>query len=136
MANRLTMAIVDTVQRLHASGWSQRRIARELAIDRETVRRYVGCGETAAKPAISPAGSLGSKPATFSASPAPVGGRCGTAGCAAAGRNSKPAISPAGSGGFNPTVSPTEYGVTAPAILPAGQVDEAADAPPASASAG
>src|SRR2546428_10984776 len=105
MANWLKMAIVETIQRLHASGWSQRRIARELAIDRETVRRYVGCGETAAKPAISPAGSLGSKPATFYASPAPVGGRWGTAGCAAAGRILKPALSPAGTGGVNPPAS-------------------------------
>ncbi len=59
MANQLKMAIVQTILRLHALGWSQRRIARELAMDRETVRRYVACGETAAKPAISPAGSVG-----------------------------------------------------------------------------
>ena len=58
MANRLKVVIVETILRLHASGWSQRRIARELAIDRETVRRYVRCGGTAAKPAISPAGSV------------------------------------------------------------------------------
>ena len=86
MANRLKIAIVQTILRLHASGWSQRRIARELAIDRETVRRYVRCGETAAKPAIPPAGSGGSKPATFSPLPGPVGqefGCCGLCGATA-----------------------------------------------------
>jgi transposase len=97
MANRLKMAIVQTIQRLHASGWSQRRIARELAIDRETVRRYVACGETAAKPAISPAGSLGSKPATFSPLPGAAGDGCDGTDDTGGERDSKPAISPAGS---------------------------------------
>jgi transposase len=41
MANRLKMAKVHSIQTLHARGWSQRRIARELGIHRETVARYV-----------------------------------------------------------------------------------------------
>lgn len=40
MANRLKMAEVQAIQALLARGWSRRRIARELGVDRETVRRY------------------------------------------------------------------------------------------------
>ena len=36
MANQLKVAKVLSIQTLHAQGWSQRRIARELGIDRET----------------------------------------------------------------------------------------------------
>jgi len=41
MANRLKMATVQSVLLLHAQGWSGRRIARELHVNRETVSRYV-----------------------------------------------------------------------------------------------
>ena len=41
MANVLKMAKVHSIQTLHARGWSQRRIARELGVHRETVARYV-----------------------------------------------------------------------------------------------
>ena len=41
MGNRLKMARVQSILSLHAQGWSRRRIARELGIDRETVSRYV-----------------------------------------------------------------------------------------------
>jgi DNA-binding NarL/FixJ family response regulator len=41
MANRLKMARVQSILSLHAQGWSRRRIAHELGIDRETVSRYV-----------------------------------------------------------------------------------------------
>ena len=40
MANRLKMAIVQAIIGLLEQGWSQRRIARELGIHRETVARY------------------------------------------------------------------------------------------------
>jgi len=40
MANQLKMAMVHTICELLQRGWSQRRIARTLGIDRETVRRY------------------------------------------------------------------------------------------------
>jgi IS30 family transposase len=39
VANQLKMALIDTIQRLHRQKWSQRRIALELQIDRETVSR-------------------------------------------------------------------------------------------------
>lgn len=44
MANLLAMCKVLSVQTLRSQGWSNRRIARELGIDRETVRRHLaGC---------------------------------------------------------------------------------------------
>lgn len=46
MANRLRMAKVHSIQTLHAQGWSQRRIARALGVDRETVARYVHAAAT------------------------------------------------------------------------------------------
>ena len=52
MANLLKMADVQAIVALFQQGWSKRRIARELGIDRETVARY-----TAPKPAISHTGS-------------------------------------------------------------------------------
>jgi transposase len=48
MANRLKMAQIQAVTALLQQGWSQRRIARELGLDRETVARYA---QLAAKPA-------------------------------------------------------------------------------------
>lgn len=41
MANVLKMAKVHSILTLHARGWSQRRIARELGVHRETVARYL-----------------------------------------------------------------------------------------------
>jgi transposase len=41
MSNRLKMATVDSIHLLHAQGWTNRRIARQLGINRETVNRYV-----------------------------------------------------------------------------------------------
>lgn len=40
MANRLKMAMVQSILTLHAQGWSWRRIAQELRVDRGTVSRY------------------------------------------------------------------------------------------------
>ena len=72
MANRLKMAISDSIFTLHQRGWSQRRIARELGLNRETVGRYLRQGQAASKPAIAPIGSavpdVSSKPAI-----APIG---------------------------------------------------------------
>jgi transposase len=42
MANQLKMADVQAILALWRSGWSLRRIARELGLNRETVGRYVG----------------------------------------------------------------------------------------------
>lgn len=65
MANVLDMADQATITALWKRGWSQRRIARETGIHRETVGRYIrlalaaeGAGD-GSKPAISTAGSGG-----------------------------------------------------------------------------
>ena len=70
MANRLKMARVQSILSLRAQGWSRRRIARELGIDRETVSRYVELdqqsaatlesGDGVSKPANAPILSPGS----------------------------------------------------------------------------
>lgn len=60
MANQLKMAMIQALLALHARGWSQRRIARELGIDRGTVARYLQLAAQA-KPAISLTGSEGSE---------------------------------------------------------------------------
>jgi transposase len=87
MANQLKVAKVLSIQALHTRGWSQRRIARELGIHRETVARHLG---QASKPATAPTGSAEgeevSKPAT-----APPGSGDGE-------DFSKPAKAPTGSG--------------------------------------
>lgn len=77
MSNELKMAIVQSIQQLLAAGWSQRRIARQLGIDRGAVKRHVDLLRSAttstSKPAMAPTGSPGSKPATLDAVPGMVG---------------------------------------------------------------
>ncbi len=51
MSNHLEVTVLQAVTTLHARGWSHRRIARELGIHRETVRRHL---VLAAKPARNP----------------------------------------------------------------------------------
>ena len=63
MANRLKMAIIDTIHTLRQQGWSQRRIARELQMNRETVARHLAA-QVAPKPATPEEAPSGSKPAT------------------------------------------------------------------------
>jgi transposase len=69
MANILNMAKKESILALHAQGWSQRRIALELSIDRSTVARTLQTLQPQPKPASAPTGCEGSKPATFSTSP-------------------------------------------------------------------
>jgi transposase len=92
MANQLKMADIQALLALHGRGWSQRRIARELGIDRETVARHIGLASAAAaKPASAPPGSQGvegSNPAS-----APPGSNDTMEGAA----DSKPASAPSGS---------------------------------------
>jgi IS30 family transposase len=52
MSNSLKVSLQATIYSLDDRGWSRRRIARELGIDRETVGRHLRL----AKPAISTAG--------------------------------------------------------------------------------
>ena len=82
MSNVLKVSLQATIYSLHGRGWSRRRIARELGINRETVGRYL----LLAKPAISTTGVEG----TGEAKPA-----ISTAGAEGAGE-AKPAISIAG----------------------------------------
>src|SRR6266436_1508983 len=67
MANLLKMAVSETIRTLHRRGWSQRRIADELGINRETVARHLRQADPPSKPAIAPPGSTApegaSKPA-------------------------------------------------------------------------
>ncbi|MBN2217595.1 MAG: winged helix-turn-helix domain-containing protein [Pirellulales bacterium] len=41
MANRLNMAKIQAIEQLQALKWSQRKIARELGIDRGAVARHL-----------------------------------------------------------------------------------------------
>ena len=71
MANQLKVAKVLSIHALHAQGWSQRRIARELGISRDAVARRLKEGSNQAK---APTGSGDSKPAK-----APTGSEAGVA---------------------------------------------------------
>jgi transposase len=64
MANILKLNEQNTIQQMAARGWSRRRIARELKVDRKTVRRYLAAA--AKSPTIS---TPGSPPAAESKSP-------------------------------------------------------------------
>src|SRR6266404_1451798 len=95
--NQLKMDIQQTIGTLSRGGWSQRRIARELGIDRETVARYrrlVRQAE-APKPAIPPAGSEPVQ--TPNPAIVPPGPEVTTAPSCPPAESSNPAISPTGS---------------------------------------
>ena len=69
MANVLNVALIESIRSLFAQGWSRRRIARELGVDRETVGKYVSqqsCGQT---PPNLLTGSGHPKPATLAGIP-------------------------------------------------------------------
>lgn len=57
MTNRLKMAMNETILSLHRRGWSNRRIARELGVDRDAVSRHVREFMAASKAAKAPPGS-------------------------------------------------------------------------------
>ncbi len=54
MANQLKVAKVLSIKTLHEQGWSQRRIARELGVSRDSVAKYL---RQQSKPAKAPIGS-------------------------------------------------------------------------------
>ena len=89
MSNLLKVAMIDIILSLHRKGWSQRQIAIELGINRETVARYIKRVGTAPKPANAPSGSepLGSDPKPANAPP----------GSEPLGSDPKPANAPSGS---------------------------------------
>ena len=60
MANHLKMAKVHAILTLHARGWSNRRIAQELGIDRDTVSRHVRREADRSNTAKAPTGSAAS----------------------------------------------------------------------------
>ena len=65
MANQLKMDMVNAILTLKQRGWSQRRIARELGINRETVAKYINLPDAGPKPATNaPTGWEDSKPAS------------------------------------------------------------------------
>jgi hypothetical protein len=57
MGNRLRMALIETIITLRRRGWSRRRIARELGVDRETVTRHLRGAAEASNATIAPSGS-------------------------------------------------------------------------------
>jgi transposase len=67
MANRLKMALIDAILSLKARRWSNRRIARELGIDRDTVSRQLR-----ANAAKAPIGITEAQPES-NAAKAPIG---------------------------------------------------------------
>lgn len=71
MANVLNVALIESIQALFAQGWSRRRIARELGVDRETVGKYVLQGSAGQNQPNLLTGSDTSKPATWPGLPAP-----------------------------------------------------------------
>ena len=95
--NQLKMDIQQTIGTLSRGGWSQRRIARELGIDRETVARYrrLAREAEAPKPAIPPAGS--ELVQTPNPAIVPPGSEVTTAPSCPPAESSTPAISPTGS---------------------------------------
>ena len=96
--NRLKMAEVQAILTLASRGWSFRRVAEALGIDRETVARYVREARDPPKPAKAPAGSAG--PATPLARQGASRGRDGG--------KSKPAKAPTGSEASAPSRSVCE----------------------------
>ena len=97
MANRLNMAKIQAIEQLRTLKWSQRKIARELKIDRGAVARHLRRLQNDPKAAIPPTGSADPKAATFPPAPGAFSIRVDQAGCAASDADSKAAIPPTGS---------------------------------------
>jgi transposase len=98
MSNLLKVAMIDQILSLHRQGLSQRRIARELGVNRETVARCLDRIKVAPKPANAPSGSTAQ-----SAEPKPANAPPGSTAQSA---ESKPANAPPGSTAPGSTISP------------------------------
>jgi transposase len=85
----IKVATIDIILSLHRRGWSQRRIANELDINRETVARHLKQAESAPKPANAPSGS-----GTLESAPKPANAPSGPGTLESA---PKPANAPTGS---------------------------------------
>ncbi len=91
MANVLKMALIEAIVSLHRRGWSRRRIARELGVDRATVSRHLRTALEGSNAANAPLGSA-SLETESNAANAPIGSE-------AIGEQSNAAIAPLGSEG-------------------------------------
>ena len=99
MANLLKMAVSGTIRTLHRRGWSQRRIADELGINRETVARHLRRADPPSKPAKAPPGSTAPDGAPNPANAPPgSGGDEGTPDLTVAPPGAVPDPQPRGSG--------------------------------------
>lgn len=110
MANVLKMAKIQSLQQLHAAGWSQRRIAQELGIDRGTVARHLRSARPDPNTAILPAGSGGPNAATISPFPAPAPQGSAENGCADSTAAANAAILPTGSADVNASATAARTG--------------------------
>jgi hypothetical protein len=122
MANQLTMADIQAILSLHETGWRNRRIARELNIDRETVAKYVRASACVPKPAKAPIGSAmageqaaagpgGSLPALASNEEKGIVAGSSSFFLGAAAGNSKPAKAPLGSETLSDPLDPVQASV-------------------------
>jgi hypothetical protein len=150
MANQLAMADVQAILKLHESRWSNRRIAQELHVDRETVAKYIRAAACDSKSAKAPIGSPGVSEAQGNAGwPAPAVASAEEKGIAATiwgcspepvWSDSRPAKAPIGSDPI-PAEAPigserlSELVVASQASPGVGQAGAAASAPPCGRSA-
>src|SRR5258708_3528838 len=96
MANRLKMAMLESILTFHRLGWSNRRIARELGIDRDAVSRHLRTVAARSKAATAPPGSEEAAPRSNAAKAPPGSGAAGTeANAAKAPTGSEAATEPA-----------------------------------------
>ncbi len=58
MGNHIKVAVRSSILTLYERGWSRRKIARELGIDRETVGRHLRIWQEGSKPANPTAGNF------------------------------------------------------------------------------
>ena len=72
MSNQLKVAMIETILSLRRRGWSQRRIARELGVDRATVARHLRRNAASSNAANAPIGSAESAVSSNAAN-APIG---------------------------------------------------------------